>query len=707
MSKIFLAAVVALVPNVSTVTAQTRAVTFNQDIASIIFDNCTSCHRDGGGAPFALTTYAEVRQRATAIARVTASRLMPPWKPEHGFGSFAGERRLTDEEIDAIQRWVQSAAPQGSGDPRVARVEAIDWELGRPDLIVEMPEGYQLPADGPDVFRTFVVPIPLQAGQFVKGLEVRPGAAGAVHHASIKVDRTRSSRLLDQQEPGPGYDGGGGRQAVFPDGHFLAWTPGQAAQMLPDGMAWRLEPDSDLVIELHMMPTGKPEPVRVAVGLHFTDTPPLRSAAILRLGSQSIDIPAGARDYTVSDAFVLPIAVDVIGVQPHAHYLAREVRGLARLPDGSTRWLIYVKDWDFRWQDVYRFREPLSLPAGTTLSMEFSYDNSAANIRNPHRPPQRVTFGQTSASEMGNLYVQVATQRASDVAVLEREFAPKILEGDIAGYRTMLEIDPDNAQLHADLGFVYVSAGRIAEAVVQFEESIRLAPQTAAAHYALGTVLLEQRRLEPARRHFLEAVRLNPDFAAAHNNLGIVNHAEGKLPEAVASYSEALRVDGSDHRALYNRGRASAALGRYTEAITDYQASLRISPDDAATIAGLASVLASSGQVVEAIAQYRRALAIQPDERGALVDLAWLLATGDSPIRAPDEAVHLARRAAELTAHQNAVVLETLAVATRAAGDSTASIRHLEAALALARNQGQTDLVLRLETRLSAWRATP
>jgi tetratricopeptide (TPR) repeat protein len=425
------------------------------------------------------------------------------------------------------------------------------------------------------------------------------------------------------------------------------------------------------------------------------------------LGSQSIDILAGASDNTVRDSFVLPIAVDVIGVQPHAHYLAREIKGLARLPDGSTRWLIYIKDWDFRWQDVYRFREPVSLPAGTTMSMEFSYDNSSANIRNPHRPPRRVTFGQTSASEMGNLYIQVAATGAGDVALLERAFAPKILEGDIAGYQKMLEIDAGNAQLHADLGLVYVSAGRIAEAVAEFEESIRLAPERAAAHYALGTVLLEQRRLEPARTHFMEAVRLNPDFAAAYNNLGIVNHAEGRLPEAVASYSEALRVDGSDHRALYTRGRASAALGHYTEAITDYQASLRFSPNDSATIAGLASALASSGQVVAAIAQYRRALDIQPDERGALVDLAWLLATADPPMRVPDEAVRLARRAAELTNHQNAVVLETLAVATRAAGDLAAALRHLEAALTLARSQGPDDLVIRLETRLSAWRAPP
>ena len=218
-------------------------------------------------------------------------------------------------------------------------------------------------------------------------------------------------------------------------------------------MAWRLESGSDLVLEMHMMPTGKPERVQASVGLFFTDRPPSRRPFIVRLGSQSIDIPAGESEHLVTDSFVLPVDVDVLAVQPHAHHLAKQVQGYARLPDGTMKWLVYIKDWDFRWQDVYRMREPLPLPKGTTLEMRYTYDNSAANVRNPHQPPRRVTFGQTTSSEMGNLWIQIVTRDGADLAALDKAFAPKMLAGDIAGYQKMLEIAPDDSRLRSDLGF--------------------------------------------------------------------------------------------------------------------------------------------------------------------------------------------------------------------------------------------------------------
>ena len=240
-----------------------------------------------------------------------------------------------------------------------------------------------------------------------RGVEFKVPRPAAVHHASLKIDRTRSSRQLDDEEPGPGYEGGGGRNARFPDGHFLSWTPGQSPQMLPAGMAWQLEPNTDLVLEMHMMPTGKIESIVPSVGFYFSDVPPTEPSYILRLGSQTIDIPQGEREYVVSDTAVLPVSADVFAIQPHAHYLAREMKVFARLPDGTTSWLLYIKDWDFKWQEVYRFKQRVALPAGTSLTMHYTYDNSAANVRNPNRPPRRVTFGQTTASEMGNLWVQL------------------------------------------------------------------------------------------------------------------------------------------------------------------------------------------------------------------------------------------------------------------------------------------------------------
>src|SRR5258708_4725204 len=313
---------------------------------------------------------------------------MPPWKADPLDGPCVGQHPLRDAEIAAIKQWVDEGA--GEGDPRSAPAAprfSEGWQLGTPDLVVTLPEPYALQAGGTDVFRIFVLPIPVTKTRFVRGLEFRPGNPRVVHHANIRIDTTPASRILDDADPGPGYDGLIARSATYPDGHFLGWTPGQVAPLLPKDLAWRLEKNTDLVVELHMQPSGKPELVAPSVGLYFGGDAPTRTPAMLRLGRQNIDIPAGDADYTIADSYVLPVDVELLALQPHAHYRAREVRGDATLPDGSSRPLIRIADWDFRWQHVYRFVTPLPLPKGTTLSMRYRYDNSSTNARNPQRPP--------------------------------------------------------------------------------------------------------------------------------------------------------------------------------------------------------------------------------------------------------------------------------------------------------------------------------
>ena len=148
-----------------------------------------------------------------------------------------------------------------------------------------------------------------------------------------------------------------------------------------EGMAWGLEKGTDLVLEFHMQPSGKPEPVQPSVGLYFSDEAPTKIPFILILGSITIDIPAGAKDHWIEDSYVLPVDVQVLGLYPHAHYLGRQMEVRAQLPDGTERWLIYIKDWDFNWQDDYLYPEPISLPRGSRLLMRYSYDNSADNVR--------------------------------------------------------------------------------------------------------------------------------------------------------------------------------------------------------------------------------------------------------------------------------------------------------------------------------------
>ena len=256
------------------------------------------------------------------------------------------------------------------------------WPLGQPDLVVGLPE-YQLRAGGADVFRNFVVPVPGAGTRYVAALEFRPGSR-AVHHANIRVDPTPASRRLDDADPEPGYEGVILRSADYPDGHFLGWTPGQMAPRASSTLAWRLEPGADLVVQLHLQPTGKPERIAPSIALYFAKNPPPRTPAILRLGRQNLDIPAGMRDFRVVDAYVLPVDAEIRAIQPHAHYRARRVSASAVLPDGTRRPLILIHSWDFNWQDQYRYAKPFWLPAGTRLEMEDVFDNSDTNPAQSH-----------------------------------------------------------------------------------------------------------------------------------------------------------------------------------------------------------------------------------------------------------------------------------------------------------------------------------
>jgi len=540
--------------------AAATSVTFARDVAPLLADRCGLCHHPGGSAPFSLIGYSDARRRATQIADVASRRLMPPWKADPSDGPFVGQHPLTDAEIRLLREWAEAGAPEG--DPRdlpAPRAWPDGWQLGTPDIVITPPRPFTLQADGTDIFRIFVIPIPTDRLRFVRGLEFHPGNPRVVHHANIRVDPTPASRRLDEADPAPGYDGVIARTAEYPDGHFLGWTPGQVAPLLPKALAWRLEPHTDLVVELHMQPSGKPEAVSPSVGLYFSDEPPTRTPAMLRLGRQNIDIPAGDAHYVVADSFVLPVDVDVEAVQPHAHYRARDVRGLATLPDGSTKRLIDIADWDFRWQHVYRFVAPMRLPKGTTLSMRYTYDNSTANARNPEHPPKRARWGQRSSDEMGDLWIQVLTRDERDLDTLSREFRPKVAAEDVIGYEVEIEKHPEDAALHDSVALLYLELARHEQAIAHFRRSAALKPQSPQAHYNLGTALTVARRLDEAAAAFGEALRLDPSYANAHNNLGNVLLAQGRTEEAIREFREVVRLQPDSEAARKN---LAAALQR-------------------------------------------------------------------------------------------------------------------------------------------------
>jgi Flp pilus assembly protein TadD/mono/diheme cytochrome c family protein len=565
-------------------------VTFNKDVAAIVFNNCAVCHHAGGSGPFSLLSYQDVRSHARQIAVVTSSRYMPPWLPEPGYGKFIGERRLTDEQIQTIQRWLADGAKEGvAADLPPTPAFSDGWELGKPDLVVQLPQPYVLLAGAnTDSWPRFVLPIPISGTRYVRGVEIRPGNPKIVHHCYIAIDRTQTLHIAN----GEIYEvGSGGMDGQFSSGNaeldsrFLTWRPGSPPYLEPDGMTWRLDKDTDLILIMHLLTSGKSEPIQPSVGFYFSDKPPTKTPMIVRLEQDgNIDIPAGVKDFEISDDLELPADVKVLSILPHAHYLCKEMRVFATLPDGSRKWLIWVKRWDFDWQGVFRYAEPVSLPKGTILSMRYTYDNSSGNARNPNTPPQRVIGGQKSTDEMADAWLEVLPDRREDLFALEigmmRHKLAKYPQ-DVNGYadlgaalramgknqeaiaplREAAQLNPNNVQVQNNLGAVLGSLGNFDEAISHFHEALNIRPDYFMACFNLANALRLHGDLQEATSYLQQAVDLKPDSAEAHNQLGLIQAQQGNLTEAISQFQEALRIKPNDPLAHQNLKRAQAALG--------------------------------------------------------------------------------------------------------------------------------------------------
>ena len=542
--------------------AAADAPTFNRDIAPILFAECIECHHDGGVAPFSLTTYREVKKRARTITRVINERLMPPWPPEQGHGDFLNARHLTDAQIGLIVRWVQTKMPEGRAGDLPARPAFHDgWQLGTPDLIVTPPKAFSLPADGPDVYRNLVMPYAAAGNRFVRAVEFRPGKTSAIHHAFVLVDESGDARRLEGLETEPGFPGMlAGRGAHAPGG-FVSWQPGRQAAEVPDGMAWLLKKGTDLVLQLHLRPTGKPEAVQPAIGLYFTDSAPTRPNMMMLLRSTAIDIPPGEASYSIESSYKLTEDVSVIGIAPHLHYLGKEAHGWAELPDGTAQELIYIRQWDFNWQGDYRYVNPVTLPKGTTLRMRFTYDNSARNPANPSKPPKRVLYGLQSADEMGELWFWLETKTTAELQSLQRDyFRTWGLADKVAVNEALLSRDPKDAVSRTELGVALSAMGRIEEALTQLNQAIADDPKTQRAYYALGTLRAKRGETAEAEAAFARAVEIDPNDAKAQNNLGAVLLSQGKAAAAIERFEIALRLNPDDALARQSLERARAAL---------------------------------------------------------------------------------------------------------------------------------------------------
>lgn len=555
----------------------TAAVTFSRDVAPILYRSCAQCHRPGEAGPFPLLTYADAKSHARQIAAVTRSRFMPPWLPEPSDFPFVDDLRLSEEQIARIQAWVDQGAPEGDAADLPANPKFSEgWQLGQPDVVVKAAKPFVLPPNGSDVYWNFVFRTPVDRARWLKAIEIRPGDKRLVHHANVLVDRQQNARL-QEQEPGAGF---GGMELTIesevfdPDSHFLFWKPGSAPYVEPDGMALRLDKDTDLVLNTHLQPSGKRESLQPTLGLYFTDKPATVHPMLIQLeNDRMLDIPPGEKDFKVTDQFTLPVDADVLAIYPHAHYLGKDLQGLATLPDGRTKTLIHISRWDLNWQAVFRYAKPVHLPQGTVLSMRFTYDNSEDNARNPNTPPKRVVAGNRASDEMAHLWLQLLPVSSPDSKIDPRAVIQEALA------RHNVQKNPDDFEAHYNLGALLIGRGDTSEAVAHFTEAHRLRPQQATVNNSLGAALLAAGRVDESIKYLEEALRRRQDYFDAHYNLGNALAARNDFSGALVQFKEAVRLRPEDADAEANLGSALAETGNVKEARAHFERALRLNPN--------------------------------------------------------------------------------------------------------------------------------
>jgi len=554
-------------------------VTFTRDIAPIMFRSCSSCHRPGEAAPFSLLTYSDAKRHAHQIVDVTQSRIMPPWLPEPQDLKFADELRLSDAQIGLIRRWVEQGEAEGdSRDLPPAPKFVEGWQLGKPDLILTATKPLVLPPQGTDTYWNFIFRLPIQETKWVKAIEIRPGDKQYVHHANILLDRTGESREREA-EPGAGFGGMEIRiesQVFDPDSHLLFWKPGTVPSVEPDGLALRLDKGTDLILNTHLQPSGKPEIIQPSIGIYFTSHPATKFPMLLQLENDvKLDIPAGDKNFVVSDDFTLPVDVDLMAIYPHAHYLGKDIQAFATLPDGTKKTLIHIPHWNLNWQAVYRYAEPVRLPKGTTVSLRYVYDNSDENPMNPNHPPARVLSGNRSSDEMCHLWLQVLPVNF-DPAQGDPRMA---LQEALA--RHNVENNPADYEAHYNLGAMLQARKDLEGAIAEYAAAVRLRPQDAIGNNALGAALLAAGHPQQGAEYLQAALRARPDYFDARYNLGFALAGQDDFSGAAEQFRQALQLQPQDANVEANLGAALAQMGQFAEAKSHFERALQIDPNQA------------------------------------------------------------------------------------------------------------------------------
>ena len=436
--------------------APTFAPTFAKDVAPIIFNKCANCHRPGEVAPMSLTSYAEVRPWSKAIREEIAGHTMPPWfaDPQTSTLHFANDRRLSEQEIKTILDWVDAGAPKGDDKDLPAMPKyAAGWTFGEPDLVIEMPIDFEVPAEGELPMQNFYVPVPFSEERWVEKVELRPGNPAVVHHSIANVvalppgtkivkgkavSGTAADAALNGQSARAtgGLSEGGApanasREVVLSQDSFarsgafklVGQAPGKGFERHHPGTAKRILPGMFIQFNMHYQPSGRVEKDRSRLGLWFAKQPPKYEvltkgvtdnvfiegkelAETRMVGGKEVkvrgripNIPPNVDNWEISAETPIREDITLYAFAPHMHLRGKDIKYTLIWPDGRKQVLLNVPKFDFNWQLHYELAEPMKIPAGSRIHAVAHYDNSIKNRYNP-APNKEVFWSEQSWDEM-------------------------------------------------------------------------------------------------------------------------------------------------------------------------------------------------------------------------------------------------------------------------------------------------------------------
>ncbi|MDA0709982.1 MAG: hypothetical protein O3B73_07230, partial [bacterium] len=303
--------------------------------------------------------------------------------------------------------WVAASMPEGNPTDAPDPVHFSDgWTLGSPDLILTPEVPYPVEAAGRDEYRCFVLPTGLTEDRFVSAIELLPGEREVVHHVSVYVDVSGKARMMQDLDPQVGYPSFGGIGVPLYEA-LGGWAPGNTPFILPDGVARHLPAGSDIVLQIHYHKIGRPVADQSRLGIYFAKKPVVKRLNQEVINSRLVLIPPNVKDLKLTGSHTISQDEHVLGILPHMHLLGTEMKVVATYPTGEKINLVWVKPWDFNWQETYVYKEPVALPRGTRITLEAHYDNSASNPNNPNKPPRLVRWGEKSTDEMCTVFLFV------------------------------------------------------------------------------------------------------------------------------------------------------------------------------------------------------------------------------------------------------------------------------------------------------------